>query len=143
MQLTRYTDYALRVLLYMGSIGTEQRATVADIADRYGIARNHLLKVVHKLGQLGYVRTIRGKGGGIELARHPTEISVGRVVRDMEARLHIIDCQEPPCPLHGACRLKGLLDEAAEAFLAVLDQHTLADVNHAPEQTLRLLRLPV
>lgn len=142
MQLTRYTDYALRVLLYLSTEDPDRRVTVADIATRYGIARNHLLKVVNKLGQLGYVRTIRGKGGGIELARPPGDIVVGQVVRDMEARLQIIDCHNPPCPLRGACQLKGVLDQAADAFLSVLDRHTLAGLRHSPGQLRRLLALP-
>lgn len=142
MQLTRYTDYGLRVLLYLASVAPGERVTVAEVADRYGIARNHLLKVVHKLGQLGYVQTIRGKGGGILLAKAAADIGLGQVVRDMEARLEIIDCNAPPCPLRGACRLKGILDKAGLAFLGVLDGYTLADLTHASEQTLRLLRLP-
>lgn len=128
MQLTRHTDFALRVLLHLGKAGIGHRVTVADIADQYEIPRNHLLKVVNRLGQHGYLRTIRGKGGGIELGCEPAEIRLGQVVRDMEARLQIVDCEKPPCPLRGGCRLKGVLDRAGEAFLAELDTQTLADM---------------
>lgn len=141
MQLTRYTDYSLRVLLYLAATEPGVRVTVSDIAETYAIARNHLLKVVNRLGQLGYVETIRGKGGGILLARDSRDIGIGQVVRDMEARLQIIDCNEPPCPLAGACQLKGILDRAAEAFLNVLDQYTLADLSRRPDHLRQLLRL--
>lgn len=141
MQLTRYTDYSLRVLLYLAAEQPGTRVRVSDIADSFAIARNHLLKVVHRLGKLGYVNTVRGKGGGIVLAKPVKAIGLGQVIRDMENRLQLIDCQSPPCPLHGSCRLKGILDQAAAAFLQVLDQYTLADLNAHQAQLRQLLRL--
>jgi Rrf2 family nitric oxide-sensitive transcriptional repressor len=141
MQLTRYTDYSLRVLLYLGVQDDGQRATVSDIAKRFDIARNHLVKVVHRLGQLGYIETIRGKGGGIVLGRAAADIGLGAVVRDMEAKLELIDCNNPPCPLACDCKLKGVLNQAADAFLKVLDQYTLADMLDKPQQMRTLLRL--
>jgi len=141
MQLTRYTDYSLRVLLYLAAEQPGARVKVSDIADSFAIAKNHLLKVVNRLGQLGYVQTIRGKGGGIVLARDLAQIGLGQVVRDMENRLQIIDCNQPPCPLSGNCRLKGILDQAGQAFLQVLDQYSLADLSKRPEQLRELLRI--
>lgn len=141
MQLTRYTDYSLRVLLYLGIQEEGHRVTVSDIAERFDIARNHLVKVVHRLGQLGYIETIRGKGGGIVLGHDPGDIRLGAVVRDMEAKLEIIDCNNPPCPLACNCKLKGVLNQAARAFLDVLDLYTLADMLEQPQQMRTLLRL--
>lgn len=142
MQLTRYTDYSLRVLLYLAAMPTDDRVTAGDIAERFGIARNHLVKVVHRLGQLGYVQTIRGKGGGIVLGRDTDDICLGQVVRDMEARLDIIDCNDPPCPLAGGCMLKGILNDAGRAFLQVLDRYTLADLVRRPEPLRVMLEMP-
>jgi Rrf2 family nitric oxide-sensitive transcriptional repressor len=141
MQLTRYTDYSLRVLLYLAACEPEQRVTVGDIAERFDIARNHLVKVVNRLGQLGYVKTIRGKGGGIVLGRDTKDIGLGAVVRDMENNLNLIDCNQPPCPLRGNCQLKGILNKAARAFFAVLDEYTLADLVHQPEPLRVMLNL--
>jgi Rrf2 family nitric oxide-sensitive transcriptional repressor len=142
MQLTRYTDYSLRVLLYLAASEPGQRVTVGDIADRFSIARNHLVKVVNRLGQLGYVKTIRGKGGGIVLGRDSADIGLGAVVRDMESNLNLIDCNQPPCPLRSNCQLKGILNQAGRAFLKVLDDYTLADLVRQPEPLRVLLQLP-
>jgi Rrf2 family nitric oxide-sensitive transcriptional repressor len=144
MQLTRYTDYSLRVLIYLatqeGAGGPDAAlVTASDIAKRFDIARNHLIKVVHRLGQLGYIETIRGKGGGIRLGRDSADIRIGAVVRDMEANLELIDCNTPPCPLNCGCRLKGILGQAAAAFLEVLDRYTLADITDNPQQLRQLL----
>ena len=125
MHLTRYTDYALRVLMYTGA-RQGQRVTITEVAEVYDISRNHLVKVVNTLGHQGYLQTTRGKGGGIRLGMAPEEIVVGRVVRAMEEQLEIIDCAGSQCPILGPCRLSGALDEALEAFLAVLDRYTLA-----------------
>ena len=142
MQLTHYTDYSLRVLIFL-SLENEQRlVTINEIAEHFSIARNHLIKVVQRLGQLGYIITVRGKGGGIRLGKAAQDILIGQVVKDMEANLEVIDCSKPPCPLHGNCQLKGLLDEAQEAFLAVLNKHTLAELTQQPEQIQTLLDWP-
>lgn len=141
MQLTRYTDYSLRVLLYLAACERGQRVTVADIAERFEIARNHLIKVVNRLGQLGYVKTIRGKGGGITLGREASDIGIGAVVRDMENNLTLIDCNAPPCPLRSNCQLKGILNRAGRAFLAVLDEYTLADLAREPEPLRMMLNI--
>ncbi len=129
MQLTTYTDYGLRVLIYLAC--TEDGATVAEIAKQYGISRNHLVKVVHRLSQLGYILTERGRFGGIRLANSPEDISLGRVVRDLESTRAIVECFSPKsntCPIAPVCGLKGVLIQAEAAFQHVLDEHTLADV---------------
>lgn len=139
MQLTHYTDYSLRVLIYLTLQEDDRLVTINEIAEHFSIARNHLIKVVQRLGQLGYVQTVRGKGGGIRLGKPPKAIGIGAVVRDMEANLEIIDCGKPPCPLAGNCDLKGILDEASQAFFAVLNRYTLADLQQQPQQIQQLL----
>ncbi|MBS3800201.1 MAG: Rrf2 family transcriptional regulator [Thioalkalivibrio sp.] len=139
MQLTRYTDFALRVLMFLTVQPSERRVTVSDIAERFSIPRNHLVKIVHQLGQKGYIVTRRGKGGGIALAREPAAINIGSVVRDMEPRLNVVDCENPVCPILPGCELRGVLERARDAFLAALDQHTIADVTRQPAHLNRLL----
>ena len=129
MQLTSYTDYGLRVLIYLAC--ADDGATVAEIADQYGISRNHLVKVVHRLSQLGYILTERGRFGGIRLANPPKDIRLGQVVRDLETTRAIVECFSPEtntCPIAPVCGLKGVLARAEAAFQQVLDEHTLADV---------------
>ncbi len=130
MQLTRFTDYSLRVLMYLGS-HPESLATVAAIASEYDISRHHLTRVVHQLGLRGYIETARGKGGGFRLARSPERIRIGDVVRDMESGFELAECFRPgdsTCRLMPACALKPVLAEAGRAFLSTLDRHTLADL---------------
>lgn len=130
MQLTLYTDYSLRVLLYLG-LAPERTATITEIARAYGISRNHLVKVVHNLSIHQFILTTRGRGGGIGLARPPEEIVIGDVVRHTEMNFNLVECfnrEQNTCPISSACILKGALYEAQRAFMAVLDKHTLADV---------------
>jgi len=127
MQLTRHTDYALRVLMYLG-LHPGELVTISEISAAYGISRNHLMKVVHEMANAGFILTYRGKAGGMQLAGEPATINVGEVIRRMEGNLEIINCLEPRCPIQTSCLLKGVLDDARNAFLAVLDQHTLADL---------------
>ena len=129
MRLTRYTDYALRVLLYLGT-HPDKLSTIGEIAEYHNISRNHLMKVVHQLGALGYIDTLRGKGGGIRLAHKPEEISLGDVVRHTEETLEIVECFTPgnsDCIIMPGCRLKTALNEPLGSFLATLDLYTLAD----------------
>jgi Rrf2 family transcriptional regulator, nitric oxide-sensitive transcriptional repressor len=132
MRLTIFTDYALRVLIYLGAHRDSERlSTISDIATAYAISQNHLMKVVHQLGKLGYVQTTRGKDGGMQLARAPGEINLGAVVRATEEDLALVECfQEgpPKCPIVHACALQGILARSLHAFLDVLDGHTLADL---------------
>lgn len=139
MQLTRYTDYSLRVLIFVALREEGEQATINEICDHFGMPRNHLIKVVQHLGQLGYLRTQRGKGGGVRLGKPAQAIVVGEVVSAMEPNLDIVDCSSPDCPLNSGCRLRTVLDEAMEAFLAVLSRYTLADLITHPAQLLSLL----
>ena len=127
MQLTKHTDIALRVLMHLATF-PDSLGTARDIADRYNVSRNHVVKVVHRLAGLGYLRSVQGRGGGVTLALPPGDIVVGQVVRDVEATLDVIDCAKNDCPLTSGCLLKGALNQAMRAFLATLDDYTLADL---------------
>lgn len=140
MQLTQYTDYALRTLLYLAV--TEENATITEIADRYNISRNHLVKVVHNLGKLGYITTIRGRQGGLRLARTPESIRLGEVVRKTEPNFHLVECFDrvnDRCVITPGCQLKGVLGKAFKAFSDVLDEYTLADLTANKKELARLL----
>ncbi len=125
MKLTRYTDYALRVLMHLAA-RPERLSSISEIARTYGISQNHLMKVVHDLRKEGFVAAVRGRSGGIRLARPADEIIVGQVVRHTEEGFNLVDC--PSCVIAPACGLTGVLAEALSAFMAVLDRHTLADL---------------
>jgi Rrf2 family nitric oxide-sensitive transcriptional repressor len=127
--LTRYTDYSLRVLIYL-ALEPERLATIEEIAGSYGISKAHLMKVAHQLGLRGYVETVRGRGGGLRLARRPEDIGVGEVVRATEENLALVECFEPKsgCAIEPACGLRAALQDALRAFLAALDRYTLADL---------------
>ncbi|TKI05966.1 Rrf2 family transcriptional regulator [Martelella alba] len=125
MKLTRYTDYALRVIIYLGS-RDDGLSSIAEISALYAISRNNLMKVVQDLAHLGYIEAIRGRSGGIRLGRRPQDINLGTLVRHTEKHIHLVDCNQ--CVISPACGLPGVLDEATRAFFAVLDKYTLADL---------------
>ncbi len=129
MRITAYTDYSIRVLMYL-AVRPDHQARIADIAAAYGISETHLMKVVHQLGLAGDIQTVRGRRGGIRLGRPASEINLGTVVRRTEADLNLVPCFESPatCPIASACTLQGVFHEALNAFLAVLDRYTLADL---------------
>ena len=130
MRLTVYTDYALRMLMYL-AVKADGLATIGEVAGAYGISKAHLTKVAHQLGLAGYVGTVRGKGGGLRLARPAGEIGLGDVVRRTEPDMALVPCFEPmhaPCAIVPACGLRGALFEAQQAFLAVLDRYSLDDL---------------
>lgn len=136
MRLTLYTDYSLRVLLYLSG-HPDRLATITELADFYKISRNHLVKVVHELGLSGYVQTVRGKHGGIRLARPADQILIGDVVRKTEPDLNLLECFDPStdqCRITQTCKLKGVLFQARRDFLKELDQHTLADLSNTPDE---------
>ena len=132
MRLTYHTDYALRVLLYLAASPDTQRAHIQDIADTYAISSNHLMKIVHQLGKLGYIETIRGRNGGMRLARNPADIRIGEVVRQTEEDFFLVECfdrEHNCCVITPICHLRAALQEALAAFLSVLDRYTLADLS--------------
>ena len=144
MRLTTFSDYCLRVLMYLG-VHDGQLATVGQIAAAYGVSENHLVKVVHHLAQQGYVETMRGKGGGMRLAQAPGRINIGRVLRQSEDSLALVECfdaQTSECRIESACALKGMLGRALDAFFAELDRHTLADLLATGSKLARILVLP-
>jgi len=140
MQLTTHTDYSLRVLIYLALHQDEGQATVHEIAKRYGISGNHVAKVAQTLAQLGYVKSQRGRGGGLVLARPVSEIGVGELVRQTE-NLKLLECFGPDstCPIAPSCRLKNLLWNAQQAFLKVLDSCTVQDLVGNDSELLALL----
>lgn len=130
MQLTRFTDYSLRVLIHLAN-HPDALATVSELAALHDVSRHHLTRVVYELGLRGYVETVRGKGGGFRLARAPEDIRIGDVVRDMEPTFELAECFRPDgsrCVLLPGCGLKRMLTDASRAFLDSLDRHTLADL---------------
>ena len=129
MRLTLWTDYALRTLIFVGA-KRGRLATIAEIAESFDISKTHLMKVVNRLGQQGYLDTVRGKGGGIRLARSSAEIGVGAIVRETEEDLAVMGCLAEPgfCRIEGCCVLRRALHEATLAFLQILDGYTLADL---------------
>lgn len=126
MQLTRFTDYALRILLHVGAQDAPRLSSISEIATSYGISKNHLMKVVQHLGQAGLLETIRGRGGGLRLGRPAESITIGEIVRSTEQGFDLVDCTG--CVVAPACSLPKVLGEATRAFLGVLDGYTLADV---------------
>jgi Rrf2 family transcriptional regulator, nitric oxide-sensitive transcriptional repressor len=134
MRLTTYTDYALRTLMYLAA-NRERLVTIQDIASAHDIAKNHLTKVVHQLGILGVVESLRGRNGGIKLGKAPDQINIGAVVRSTEPDFYMAECFDPgknTCILSSACVLKGALHKATKAYLAVLDGVTLTDLMQTP-----------
>jgi Rrf2 family nitric oxide-sensitive transcriptional repressor len=125
MKLTRYTDYALRVLMHLAA-RPERLSSIAEIARAYGISHNHLMKVVHDLRKEGYVAAVRGRSGGIRLGRPAAEINVGAIVRHTEEGFDLVECGT--CLIAPACGLTGVLNEALRAFMATLDGYSLADL---------------
>jgi Rrf2 family nitric oxide-sensitive transcriptional repressor len=125
MRLTRYTDYAMRVLLHLAA-RDDDLSSIGEIAGLYKISQNHLMKVVQDLGKAGFVRTVRGRGGGIALARPADQIIIGQVVRQTEEGFQLVDCTN--CVIAPACTLPRALNEATAAFIAVLDKYSLEDL---------------
>ncbi|MBP6116578.1 MAG: Rrf2 family transcriptional regulator [Neisseriaceae bacterium] len=140
MYITQYTDYALRILLFSAS-NPDRLINIAEVADAFSISKSHLTKVVAQLTRVGVLRSVRGKGGGLCLAQAPTAINVGAVVRLMEP-LALVECHGPDntCMISAHCRLAGVLQQALQAFLTVLDEYTLADLVRKPELVQMLQR---
>jgi Rrf2 family nitric oxide-sensitive transcriptional repressor len=146
MKLTAFTDYSLRVLIYLGT-QPERRATIAEIARAFGISEHHLVKVVHFLGKQGWLANVRGKGGGMQLARPAERISIADVVRDCEGDARVAECfgeaREHGCAIAGSCKLRGVLADAVAAFYAVLARYSLADLVRNRDELATILFLPL
>ncbi|MGH6828710.1 MAG: RrF2 family transcriptional regulator [Rhizomicrobium sp.] len=130
MRLTVYSDYALRLLMYL-AVRQEGLVTIQEVADSYRISKNHLTKVAFDLGRAGFLETVRGRGGGIRLAKPPPEIGLGQVLRLTEMGSPLVECfdaRTDACAISAPCRLKGVLSRALRAFFEVLDQYTLSDL---------------
>jgi Rrf2 family nitric oxide-sensitive transcriptional repressor len=143
MQLTTYTDYALRVLIYL-AVHEDRLVTIAEMASTYAISKNHLMKIVHHLGQAGFLETVRGRRGGLRLGHAPHRLRLGEMIRQTELHFDVVECFYPPtnrCPITPACGLARVLAEARDAFLAVLDRYTLADLIHQKQELVRLLEM--
>ncbi|MGH9693621.1 MAG: RrF2 family transcriptional regulator [Bryobacteraceae bacterium] len=144
MYLTRKTDYTMRLLIHL-ALRPGESATIQEIAERYGISRNHLMKVASHAVQAGYVEAVRGRAGGLRLSRRPKDIGIGEVLRTMED-WKIVECFEPTsnrCPITGACGLQSILKEALDAYFVVLDRYSLADVVRRKTLLVQLLGLRI
>ena len=140
MQLTRYTDFGIRTLMYLAAQPERQTLfRISEITEVFDLSPNHVSKIVHQLGKHGYLQTIRGKSGGFRLGRTPVEINLGQLVRVLENSLAPIDCSKPYCRLLPSCQWKGVLVQAVEAYLAVLDRFTLQDIVSNKEELMKLL----
>jgi len=133
MRLSTFSDYSLRVLMHLGN-NPGNLITIGEIASLHGISENHLMKVVHQLGRSGYIETVRGKGGGMRLARAAAEIRLGDVIRQTESDFKLVECfaADATCRLVPDCRLHGILDSALASMFLVLDGYTLADLASTP-----------
>lgn len=144
MRLTSFTDYSLRVLMHLAVHG-EGRTTIAEIGRAFGVSEHHLVKVVHFLGKAGFLDNLRGRGGGLRLARPPGAINLGAVVRETEPKPMPAECFDRAtnsCPIAPVCRLGGVLAEAVHAFYALLDRYTLEDVVNNRQALAKILFLP-
>lgn len=140
MKLTRFTDYSLRVLIYLG-LKDDGRVTIREISEAYGISRNHLMKVVSLLTRMGYLDARRGPGGGIALARSTSDIVIADVVRDMEDDLNMVECfcEGGSCIINPVCELKSVLTQALNAYLDTLERYTLRDLLEPRQQLAEVL----
>lgn len=138
MQLTSFTDYGLRALIYMASLPPGELTNITQVSNIYGVSRNHMVKIINQLSREGLVDAIRGKNGGIRLGKPADTIKIGDVVRAIEP-LTLVNCQLEFCHITPACRLKSVLAKAVDAFLSELDQHTVADLINSNPPLYKLL----
>ena len=127
MQLTSFTDYGLRALIFLASLPADQMTSITEVSETYNVSRNHMVKIINQLSRSGYVAAVRGKNGGIRLGRPAGEIIIGEVVREMEP-LQLVNCSTEFCHITSACRLKKALYDAVQCFLQELDKYNLADL---------------
>ncbi|MCM2679434.1 Rrf2 family transcriptional regulator [Echinimonas agarilytica] len=141
MQLTSFTDYALRTLIYLGLQPNDRLVSVNEICEHFNMSRNHVIKVTQQLSQKEYIASARGRQGGIRLSRSVDTINIGQVIRDFEKRLTPIDCEGGECPIVHRCTLQQILAKAQTAFLAELDAYLLSDVIKNPAPLIALLKI--
>ncbi|MCA0404178.1 MAG: Rrf2 family transcriptional regulator [Proteobacteria bacterium] len=142
MQLTQFTDYSLRALIYIAL--RKDSCTIKDITEAYTISNNHMIKIIHNLSKLALIKTIRGKNGGILMAVQPETINLGQLIALLEPHFDLVPCfnkEKANCCIAPVCKLKGILHEAQTAFMAVLERYTLADILHNPNELSVLLNL--
>ena len=142
MQLNKFTDYALRILMYI-SRPRDLPYTIAEIAEDLEVSQNHLVKIVHFMGKQGWLITARGKGGGIRLNQDILDFKLGQIVRILQGNIEIVECNTPPCVLRPQCGLKGILDHAVAQFYQSLDQYTVADVLNTPPHYQKMIHSPI
>lgn len=129
MRLTSYSDYSLRVLIYV-AVNSEKLVTIKEISEAYEISSNHLMKIIYNLGKMNYIETIRGRNGGIRLSKHPADINIGSLIRKTEEDFYLVECfkEDNNCVITPVCSLKHMLNEALNSFFLVLDTYTLEDI---------------
>ncbi|WP_341501824.1 Rrf2 family transcriptional regulator [Gallaecimonas sp. GXIMD4217] len=127
MQLTKFTDFGIRILFYLAQ-KPGQRVPVEEITLAYDLSKHHVVKIIQRLAQLGYVQTSRGKGGGVTLLADPRMVRMGTLVRELEPTMKAVDCANPRCAILPICRLKHWLNDAVQAYIKELDQYSLADM---------------
>lgn len=139
MRMTLHSDYALRLLIYLG-LARGRLVTADEVAKAFGLSKNHLMKVILGLVKHGHIETVRGRSGGLRLAREPGHLGIGAVLRDTEDNFALVECLGPNncCVITGACRLEHILREALQAYHAVLDRYTLADLVREPRLAVML-----
>ncbi|EIV2970898.1 nitric oxide-sensing transcriptional repressor NsrR [Cronobacter sakazakii] len=138
MQLTSFTDFGLRALIYMASLPEGRMTCISEVTEVYGVSRNHMVKIINQLSRAGYVTAVRGKNGGIRLGKPAATIRIGDVVRELEP-LSIVNCSSAFCHITPACRLKQVLGDAVARFLQELDNYTLADLVQENQPLYKLL----
>ncbi|EOC0067361.1 nitric oxide-sensing transcriptional repressor NsrR [Cronobacter sakazakii] len=138
MQLTSFTDFGLRALIYMASLPEGRMTSISEVTEVYGVSRNHMVKIINQLSRAGYVTAVRGKNGGIRLGKPAATVRIGDVVRELEP-LSIVNCSSAFCHITPACRLKQVLGDAVARFLQELDNYTLADLVQENQPLYKLL----
>jgi Rrf2 family nitric oxide-sensitive transcriptional repressor len=145
MRITKFSDYALRILILLETQPKNRLSTIAELSESYAISINHVRVIVHELGKLGYIECIQGKGGGVKLAMKACDISVGEVIRHTEKDFHVVECLNletaTKCTIAKSCKLKGIMRSALNAFLETLDQYTLADITANKSSIIKQLNL--
>ncbi len=128
MQLNKFTDIGLRVLMYLSQPRVDQQAIIDEIATTFDLPRNHLIKVITRLNKLGWIKATRGRNGGLELNQASLQLRIGDILRELENTTELINCEKPLCQFHGNCLLKGALQTGLESFYAHMNQHRLIDI---------------